>query len=165
MQEQALIEETVDVKELIEKIDILTDIKKPQKFPWPYEEESVKELVCNGVLEFIPGKLRGKFMDEIYRILVTGGKAAFAVPYWNSSMALHDYRYEWPTLTEQSFLMFNKGWREANKKDVDILCDFDFTYGYTAEPSTAARNEESRSFFIKHYSNTVEALHLILTKR
>ncbi len=39
------------------------------------------------------------------------------------------------------------------------------TYGYTPDAETAARNEESRGFYIKHYTNCVNALHLMLTKR
>ena len=150
---------------LIEKVDVLADVKNPQKFPWPYKDNSVKELACMGVFEYVPGKLRGKFMDEVYRILVPEGKAAFAVVYWNTARGIQDFRYEWPPISEQSFLYFNKAWREVNKLDLGIVCDFDFTYGYTPDPETAARNEESRSFYIKHYTNCIDALHLMLTKR
>lgn len=150
---------------LIEKIDILTDVPKPQEFPWKYKDNSVKEVFCHDVFEYVPGKMRGKFMDEVYRILAKDGKATFMVPYWNSARGIQDYRYEFPTITEQSFMYFNKGWRETNKLELDIKCDFDFTYGYTADPETAARSDDSRSFYIKHYNNTIQALHLILTKR
>ncbi len=146
-------------------LNVLTDILNPQEFPWPYEDNSINELTVAGVLEYVPGKLRGEFMDEVYRVLHPEGKAIFAVPYWNTARSVQDFRYEWPPLCEQSFLYFNKGWREANKIDVDMAADFDFTYGYTCDPETAARNEESRSFYIKHYTNCVDALHLILTKR
>jgi len=147
-----------------EIVDIRTDIPDPLDFPWPFEDGSVKELTCSGVLEYIPGKLRSRFMDEVYRILAPDGKAAFAVPYWNTWHAIADYRLEWPPLCEQSFLYFNKGWREVNKIETDMVCDLHFTYGYTCEPETAARNEESRSFYIKHYTNCVDMLHLMLTK-
>lgn len=158
---------TTEVEEpvLFEKVDILTEVKNPRDFPWPYEDESVKEISCVGVLEFVPGKLRGQFMDEIYRILVVEGKATFSVPYWNTAMGVQDFRYEWPPICEQSFLYFNKGWREQNKVETDLKCDFDFTYGYSPDPETAARNEESRSFYIKHYTNCIQVLQLILTKR
>ena len=151
-------------KVLIEKVDVLTEVKEPQNFPWPYEDESVKEITCVGVLEFVPGKLRGKFMDEIYRILVPSGKASFAVVYWNTARGAQDYLYEYPPLCEQSFLYFNKGWRDANKIERDLKCNFSFTYGYSFEAETAARNEESRGFYIKRYTNCVDVLHLMLTK-
>lgn len=104
-------------------------------------------------------------MDEAYRVLSKDGKAQFAVAYWNSARGIQDYRFEWPPLSEQSFLYFNKAWREQNKLDLGIKCDFDFTYGYTWEATTAARNDETRAFNTKHYSNCVDALHLMLTKR
>jgi len=146
-------------------LDILTSVKYPQRFPWKFKDNSLKEISCIGVFEFVPGKLRGKFMDEVYRILIDGGKATFSVAYWNGARSIQDYRYEWPPLCEQSFLYFNKGWREVNKLDLGLVCDFDYNYGYSATPETVARNDESRSFYIAHYNNTVDALHLIMTKR
>jgi ubiquinone/menaquinone biosynthesis C-methylase UbiE len=147
------------------KVDVLTDIKNPQEYPWPYEDGSVDELTVANIFEFIPGKDRGRFMDEVYRVIAPEGKAAFTVPYWNTARGIWDFRYEWPPLCEQSFLYFNKEWREANKVKTDLVCDLHFTYGYQAEAETAARNEESRSFYIKHYTNCVDALHLMLTKQ
>ena len=152
-------------EEVLAKLDVLTDIPNPQEFPWPREADSVDELTCAGVFEFVPGKLRGRFMDEVYRVLKPTGKATFAVPYWNTARGVWDFRYEWPPLCEQSFLYFNKDWREANNIKTDLVCSFDYTYGYACEAETAARNEESRSFYIKHYTNCVDALHLMLTKR
>jgi hypothetical protein len=146
-------------------LDIQKDIKEPQKFPWPVKSGSIAEITCANVFEFVPGKLRGEFMDECYRVLVTGGKASFAVRYWNSAAAIQDYLYEAPPLCEQSFLYFNKGWREANGLNRPLKCDFDFTYGYSVDPETAARNDETRSFAIKNYSNCVQVLQVVLTKR
>lgn len=156
-------------KEVVEDVkpilDIHKDIPDPHKFPWPKADNSVYELICNDVFEFIPGKSRGKFMDEIYRILVTGGKATFNVRYWNTDTAIQDYMYEWPPVCEKSFLYFNKGWREANNLKRDIKCDFDFTYGYVVEPDTSARSDEVRSYNIKYYNNVVQVLQVVLIKR
>ncbi len=152
-------------KRVVEQVDVLADIKDPLSFPWPYHTGSVKEITCIGVFEYIPGKLRGKFMDEVYRVLAAEGKATFAVPYWNSARSIQDYRVEWPPLSEQSFLYFNTGWREVNGLKTDLVCDFDFTYGYGVDAETQARSEESRPFYIKHYTNCVDALQLVLTKR
>lgn len=155
--------EAIEVEEL--KVDVLKDIPNPQEYPWSYGDDSIMELTVNGVFEFIPGKERGRFMDEVHRVLSPRGKAAFTVPYWNTARGVWDYRYEWPPLCEQSFLYFNKEWRELNNIKTDLACNMDFTYGYACEAETAARNEESRSFYVKHYTNCVDALHLMLTKR
>lgn len=159
--------EKVKEIELITSLDVKSIIKDPTilpALPLEYEDDSMTEINVYGVLEYIPGTLRGVFMDELYRILAPGGKIAISVPYWNTQKAVQDYRYQWPPVTEQSFLYFNKNWREANKIETDLKCNFDFTYGYTAEAETAARSDESRSFYIKHYTNCVDVLHLLLTK-
>ena len=129
------------------------------------EPESVKEISCTGVFEFIPGKLRGIFMDECYRVLVPEGKMTVLTPYWSSWRAYYDARLEWPPICEQSFLCYNKAWREVNMKNLELSCDFDFTYGYAWSQETQARNDESRSFWTAHYTNSVDALQLTLTKR
>jgi hypothetical protein len=146
-------------------IDIQKDIKEPQKYPWPPKDSSVSEMTCANVFEFVPGKDRGRFMDECYRVLVDGGKATFSVRYWNTQSAVQDYMYEWPPLTEQSFLFFNKGWRAANGLKRPLTCDFDFTYGYSVEPDTASRNDETRAFNIARYNNVVQVLQVCLIKR
>lgn len=147
-------------------LDVQKDIKDPQVYPWPLKDNSVSELTCTNVFEFVPGSDRGKFMDEVHRVLVAGGKASFAVRYWNTAPAIQDYMYAWPPLCEQSFLYFNKGWRAANGLDKrPIKCDFDFTYGYNVEPDTANRSEEVRSFNIKHYNNVVQVLQIVLSAR
>ena len=147
----------------MKKLDV-AGIKNPQSFPWKIKANSIAELTCAGVFEYIPGNLRGKFMDEVYRVLAPDGKATFTVPFWNSARAIQDYRYEWPPLCEQSFLYFNKGWREANKLKLGLKCDFDFTYGYAWEATTAARSDEARTFNTKHYCNCIDAVQLVLTK-
>lgn len=146
-------------------LDVSKDIPDPQKLPWPYKSNSLTELVCNDVFEFVPGPKRGEFMDEVYRVLAPGGKATFNVRYWNNDATIQDYMYQWPPLCEKSFLYFNKEWRVVNNLKRDLKCDFDFTYGYIVEPNTASRNEEVRSFNIKHYNNVVNVLQVVLIKK
>lgn len=149
---------------IIEKVDIYEDLKEPTVFPWPHKDKSISEINCRGVFEYVPGKLRGRFMDEIFRVLTDDGKASISVPYWNHAMGVQDFMYEWPMLCEQSFLYFNKAWREANKVRIRLSSDFDFTYGYSMVPEVDARSDESKQFAITHYSNSIMALHVLLTK-
>lgn len=141
------------------------ELTKPDHDISVYETGSVKEISVTGVLEFIPGKERGKFMDELYRILHSEGKVTITVPYWSSWRAYYDARFQWPPFNEQSFLCYNKEWREANTKGLDLECNFDFSYGYGWSAETIARNDESRAFWTSHYTNCVDALQLTLTKR
>jgi hypothetical protein len=153
------------------KLDVLADVQFTMTFPWRkpisravIKANSIDELTCVGVFEYVPGNLRGKFMDEVHRVLAPEGKATFMVPHWQSTRAFQDYRYAWPPLSEQSFLYFNKAWRDANKLDLGLKCDFDFTYGYAWEATTAARSDETRAFNTKHYCNCIDAVQLVLTK-
>jgi hypothetical protein len=131
---------------------------------WPYASGSVKEIVCNHKLEYIPAKLRYGFMEEAWRVLEVGGKMTVVVCYWSSPRAIQDPALEWPPMCEQSFLFFNRGWREGQNLS-KIKCDFDFGYGYQVDPETASRSTESQAFWIKHYINTAADLQITLTKR
>jgi hypothetical protein len=138
------------------------------KFPWPFGDASVEEVHCSHFFEHVPGLLRGKFMDELHRILIPEGKATVICPYYSSIRATQDFTHEWPPISPNTFLYFNKGWREQNKLThghYDLKCDFDFVYGYSISQAWAARNEEARQFAIAYYQNTVDDIHVTLTKR
>lgn len=138
------------------------------KFPWPFKSASVEEVHCSHFFEHVPAKLRGKWMDELYRVLVPEGKATIICPYYTSIRATQDFTHEWPPISPNSFLYFNKGWREQNKLThgwYDLRCDFDFVYGYAINANWAARNDEARNFAVQNYINAIDDLHVTLTKR
>lgn len=125
----------------------------------------VDELRLAHHLNSIPGKERGKFMEEVWRALKPGGKCTVIVPYWSSMRATADFAGEWPPCSEMSFLYFNKKWRDDNKVHSELKCDFDFTYGYTPDPEVAARMPDVQAFWLKHYTNTALDLQVTLIKR
>lgn len=130
-----------------------------------YADESVEEAKVEHVFHLIPGPLRGKFMDELYRVLIVGGKIAISTPYWSHMRAVQDFMHAWPPVCEASFLYFNKEWRKLNRIDYPMVCDYDYAFGYSVDQETANRNEETRAFWIKHYGNTATDLQVTLTKR
>jgi len=134
------------------------------KFPWPQKSNSVESAVFIHRLEYIPGPDRLKFMEELYRILTPEGKATFITCYWTSPRSIQDFRYQWPPVVEQSYLYFNKAWAEVNKTPIG-KCNFDFTYGYTVDQEIASKSQETQSFNIKHYLNSVSDLQVVLTKK
>ena len=141
------------------------DLSKLSKFPWPYKDASVEEFSITDVFHYIPALDRGKFMEELYRVMTDGGKCIIVCAYYSTMLAYADFHLEWPPVCEQSFLYFNKGWREANKLPYTLKCDFDFSYGYIPNPDLQNRNAETQSFQIKSYLNTVQRLQVALTKR
>ena len=128
-------------------------------------DASVSDIFCAFRFQRIPGKDRGAFMDECHRVLVAGGKMTVIVPYWSSVRAIQDYEHEWPPVVENSFMYFNRAWREAQKDPRKLKCDFDFVFGYMWEQDTATRSEELRASRVKLNLNAVTDVQLVLTKR
>lgn len=146
-----------------ESTDMVFDLLK---FPWPIDNDTVDEMHCSHFFEHIPGKLRGDFMDECYRVMKVGAQMTIISPYWSSPRSVQDYSHEWPPIVETSFLYFNKGWRVANKLTHYLCkCDFDFGYGYMWEQEAANKNAETQSWWAKHYLNAVNDIQVVLTKR
>jgi hypothetical protein len=158
------------------------------EFPWPFADGCAEQIHCSHFFEHVPGKLRGKFMDELWRIMkpcgcvgdcpvtrdgaaslpcpVPGGSALFITPWWASARAVQDYTHEWPPIAPTSYCYFNRKWRELNRLGHYLCtCDFNFSYGFALEPETALRNAETQAYWALHYVNTVSDLHTTLTKR
>lgn len=151
-------------------VDIVHDL---EIFPWPFENNSVDEVMCVHYVEHTRDLI--KFMDELYRIMKSPyknekgeeikSKVTIIAPYYSSIRAWQD-----PThlraISEFTFLYFNKNWREQNKLDhYGIACDFDFSYGYQMDPAWVTRSEEARVFAMKYYINVITDIHVTLTKR
>ncbi len=147
------------------KLDLgYPDLKKLMSFPWPWADESVEEFKCADVLHYVPARQRGQFMDELYRVLTPEGQATIIVAYYSTVLAYADYMLEWPPMCEQSFLYFNKEWREQNKVPHPLKANFSYTYGFILPADVSSRAQESQSFYVKHYLNTVTRLQVVMTK-
>lgn len=141
-------------------VDMVYDL---EKFPWPFPDNSVDEAVCNHYIEHTRDII--KFMDEIYRILAPGARITIRAPYYNSMRAWQDPTHT-REISESTFLYYNKGWRETNKLSYyPIKADFDFNFGYEFAPDWAMRSEEAKAFAIRHYTNVVSDIIVMLTKR
>jgi hypothetical protein len=106
-----------------------------------------------------------KFMEEVYRILKPGGKIKIIAPYYSSMRCWQDPTHR-RAICEATFLYFNKKWREDNKLDhYGINGDMDFVYGYDIPNEIATRSEEYRTTAIRQYINSVNDIHVTLTKR
>mgnify|MGYP000014697129 CR=1 FL=1 len=143
-----------------EAADITVDL---EKFPWPWKDESVDEIFCSHYVEHTNDLI--KFMDECYRILKPGGKIKIIAPYYNSIRAWQDPTHK-RAISEATFLYFNRQWREVNRLDhYSIKSNFDFNYGYDMNPEWASRAQSARDFAIKHYTNVVNDIHVVLEKK
>ena len=66
-------------------VDIVHDLNK---HPWPFENNSFKEVVAENVIEHLDNFIQA--MEEIYRVTKPNASIKMSVPYWNSSFAYID---------------------------------------------------------------------------
>jgi SAM-dependent methyltransferase len=147
-----------------EGVDIVHDLTK---FPYPFKDESVDLIFSSHFVEHLDGIERIKFFDECYRILKPEGKMRLVHPYYKSVRAVQDPTHKWPPISENSYLYWDKKWREQNKLDhYSIKCDFEFNVYYSwQDPTVANKNEETRFFMIDKYWNVVADMIVDLVKR
>jgi hypothetical protein len=137
-------------------------VHDPDRIPWPFPTSAVEEVYCAGFLHRAQDLLA--FMEELWRVLVLGGKATLIFPYYTSIRAWQDPLTR-RSLTETTFLFFNKEWRQQNKvAHYPIQANFKFDYGYSIYPEWVSRSQEARDFAIRHYHNVVSDLQVTLEK-
>jgi SAM-dependent methyltransferase len=155
-----------------EGIDVVHDLTK---FPYPFEDNSIDAIYSSHFVEHLEGHERAKFMDECWRILKPGGKMRLIHPHGNSCRAVQDFTHKWPPIVQESYLYWNKEWREANKLThgyYDLKCDFPFpNIFYTWQinggkaPEWPNKNDEIRNHAITHYINVIADMVVDLTKK
>lgn len=145
-------------------VDIVHDLTK---FPYPFKDESVDAIFASHFVEHLDGIERMKFMDECYRMLKPGGKMRLLHPYYKSVRAVQDPTHKWPPISENSYLYWDKNWRELNKLDhYPIKCNFEFSIYYLWQDQTVSnKNEETRVFMVDKYWNVVADMMVDLVKR
>lgn len=153
-------------------VDVVTDLTK--KFPWG--DNTVEEIHASHVIEHFEAMERVHFVNEMYRVLIPGGKVNLIAPYWASCRAYGDPTHKFPPICEFWFYYLSKDWRLGNEEkkltanaphtDVKYLkggfnCDFEATWGYSTHPTVQLRNQEAQQFMIQFYKDA--ALDIIAT--
>lgn len=142
------------------------------KFPWPWADGSVHELHSSHYLEHIPMEY-GKggrdmlvlFMDEAWRVLRDRGQFTVIVPNARSNRAFQDPTHR-RFFVAESFLYFNKGWRDANGLAHYLgECDFDADVRVTSTQEFLKLPEKEREKKFNENWNTILDWYVILTKR
>lgn len=150
----------------LEGVDIVHDLTV---FPYPFEDNSVDEIVSNHFVEHLTGEEFIKHFDECYRILKTGGKMKVVHPYAFSVRAFQDPTHK-TFIPAERYLYFDKNWRVMNKLDhYPIKSDFEYnifvTYHGEKGTNWGLKSDENRNFAMSHYVNCVADLIVHLTKR
>jgi len=133
--------------------------------PWPFESDSVDEVVSCHFFEHLTGPERILFMDELWRVMKVGAKAVIQVPYAWSNRAIQDPTHQWPPVCQETFLYFNRKFREDNKLGHYLgKCNFGFNGAFQLTPDTASRHQEAQSARVTYNINTALDLIVTLTK-
>jgi hypothetical protein len=129
----------VDSRAFDGKVDIVHDLTTP----WPWGSSSVEEAHSSHFVEHLTAPQRIHFVNELYRVLVPGGKATIVAPHWASCRAYGDLTHQWPPVSEFWFYYLSKNWRAANAPHNDgYTCDFEVTWGYSLHQGILSRNQE-----------------------
>lgn len=129
--------------------------------------DSVDELECIDVLQFLTGLERIRIFNEMHRALRYGGTVTISVPYFSHPQAFANPLTVWPPFSEHSFLFLNKEWRDASESHaVDGLnCDFEMIYAYDVDSVWTTRSDLAKTFAAQHYNGVIVRLSVTLTKR
>lgn len=143
-------------------------------FPWTFAEPgSADELVCEHFIEHIPltetpegQDLFFAFFDACWDLLKEGGTMRVVAPYYNNMRAWQDPTHR-RAITDATFLYLNRSWRQSQGLDhYTVKCNFEFTTAHgMSNPRWANAHPETRDFAVRHYTNTVDDIHAVLTKR
>jgi SAM-dependent methyltransferase len=136
-------------------------------------DSSVTEVHCSHFLEHLnhnaESPQRVRFMNELYRVLIPGGKATIITPHWASNRAYGDFTHADKPVSEMFYYYISKAWREVNAPDNDIewnpdgySCDFDATWGYALHPQIVPKNQELQTYALTFYKEAAQDLHATL---
>jgi SAM-dependent methyltransferase len=149
-------------------VDFVCDLREK----WPWHDNSVEEGFASHFLEHLTGQERVHFVNELYRVLVPGGKTTIVVPHWASCRAYGDPTHKWPPVSEFWFYYLLKDWRMANAPHTDIThapdgfsCNFEAAWGYALHPQLESRNQDMKSFAQQFYKEAAQDMIATLTKK
>lgn len=137
-----------------EGLDLVADMR----LPWPWEDNTVSDIHMSHALEHFTAMERVHVINEMYRVLIPGGKATIITPHWASQRAYGDPTHQWPPVSEFFYYYLWREWRVGNAPHIDIEfnpkgfnCDFSFGGGYSLHAEMNGWNNERQQYAQKWY--------------
>jgi len=144
--------------------DVVHDL---EKFPWPFGESSVHEVVLVHVLEHIQDIVG--VMTELYRVMEPEGRVGIEGPHWTSVGSWQDPDHK-HALSEEFFHYFDADFRKDQKihyipehvnfKLVNAAYDLHPDYKKRMEEKTISKEEIE--FAMRHNVNVITNFGLVL---
>lgn len=152
----------------VEGVDFVHDMTV---YPWPFKDGEVQEFRCAHYVEHIPIQLADgsyglhKFMEEVWRCLMSGGMITIEVPYFMSEGAFQD-----PThcrfITDKSFVYYNQDVVKGALDHYLPRCNFEeISKTKIIDPKFEGKGEQAKRWAIQHYWNVVIEAHYTLRKK
>src|SRR5690242_6946353 len=141
----------VDIAEAVQP-DMVMDVLK---FPWPFDDNSVDEILANHFVEHI-GDEFCDFFNECYRVLRHGGTMQINGPYWSSIRCWQDPTHR-RALSERLYMyldpMVRKQWGVAH---YPLTCNFQIdAITYLMDDEYEGKPREQCEWARKHLLNSV----------
>lgn len=116
-----------------------------EKFPWPFEDNSVDEIFMDNVLEHLDDITAT--MNEFYRILKPNGVVCAIVPFGNSYWTMADPTHK-HTFTEQTMNVYDANHRHYIQGAFDIKTKLNSDWNSLAH---AIRNLIPFRYFLRYF--------------
>lgn len=144
-----------------------THVVDLQRFPWPFEDNSIEEIYCSHYIEHIPqyplvAKPDGTtqnpffaFFDEVHRILQPGGWIEVVTPNARNNRAFQDPTHQ-RFIVAETFMYLNAEWRKLNKLDhYNVACNFGFTVNFTIDAEVNLKHDAAKNQAINREWNVI----------
>lgn len=142
-------------------VDYVYDLTKP----WPWKDSSIDEVHCSHFIEHLTPTERIHFVNELYRVLKPGAKAAIIAPHWSSCRAYGDLTHVWPPISEFWFYYLDSKWREVNAPhNTFYKCNFSIGWGYGMDKEIEIRNQDFQQMAIRHWKDAITDIVATFTK-
>lgn len=152
----------VDIRKY-DAVDVVADLTKK----WPWKDNSVDEVICSNLLNYLEPKSRAFFFNELQRVLKPEAKALITTPHWGSSRAFGDPMAVYPPISEDFYRCLDAKWRTEQAPWLNEIfsCDLVVTWGYSLSEWLANRNEEFRNFAITAYREACKEILATVMKK
>lgn len=108
-------------------LDTFRAVATQYKYRIPLADDSVHEITCFSVLQFMTGPQRISIWNEWYRVLEPAGRVHVTVPHYSHIRSFAHPWSQWPPMSDLSFFFLSKLWREQGPSTFveGLECDFD----------------------------------------
>lgn len=137
-----------------------------RKAPWPWADNSVSEAHSSHFLEHLTNLNdrweRVTFFNELYRVMIPGGKCSLIFPHWASTRYYGDPTHKEP-FSEMGFYYLDPVWRAANAPHADIKhnpngysCHWACTWSYSLHAEMAMKSQEMQQYALQWYKEAAQ---------